>query len=138
MESTLSRKNLWRSVKKFWKDASSYPVYFDNDFMIDRKENQYLIVNIDGIHIAQLSNGFMTVFVFSKKDAEGELLTATRDYVIDRMEPGYFDLYNTEVSPWVKIGGVILSEFEEVDGGNVPTGTKTLMIRCLMQWGAKI
>jgi hypothetical protein len=141
MDATNKETNLKRSIKKFFVEGlTTVPVYFDREIttgLLSNTPNQWVNVMIQAIKPMSVSIASMPVYLFSKLDPEGDALSALRDTVVELLEPGRIDLYDTSVSPWVKIGGLFLI----IDGQSRltynPDQSKMTWIMTTLRWGAK-
>lgn len=138
LDPTSKSVNLIRSAKKFWKDGiTAYPIHFDASFSVEKAPPQWIGVKISDEFIGQISNALMIAYLHSRQDREGVVLTTMKDAVLSLFENGYFNLYNTEVTPWVKIGGVLIDYINITDEeDNLPSETKIKIVSTVIRWSA--
>ena len=136
MDATLKELNLWKSIKKFWIDGLSVPVYFDQIFVTDRVEDRWIGIAVANLRPAHVHEASMRVYIFSKEDVEGNKLVGLRDDVLELLEPGRINLYDVSLDPWEKIGGILVSVDSQTVPSGVPGGGRIKTIQTTLKWGA--
>ena len=141
MDATLKETNIWRSVKKFWIEGlSDTEIFFDNLTVTSSYPavNNWIVVKAEGLTPRQLSFAYMTIFMFSRKDAEGDALVALRDKVMNLLSDGYLDLYDTETGddPWEKIGGILIEDISQSTTIPSPGPSRMRYVQTTLKWGA--
>lgn len=139
MDATLKETNIWRSVKKFWLDElPEIKIFFDNIVVTPTfpDVDNWIVIKVEGLTPEQVSYAFMTIFMFSRKDAEGDDLVALRDEVINALFPGFINLYDTSESPWTKIGGILVQDITQSRTVPSPGSSRMRYIESTLRWGA--
>lgn len=140
MDATLKETNIWKSIKKFWLDGidtTVTPVYFDRIVTTAQKEeNQWICVDTEDVLPAHVSSALMNVYMFSKEDKEGDQLIALRDTILELLYDGRISLYDTSVSPWNKVGGMMLYIINQSGIGRTDNKVKMRYMEILLKWGA--
>lgn len=139
MDNTLKETNIWGSIKKFWIDGlPSKKIYFGRIVTEPGSENekQWLSIQTSDLVPAQVSSAFMTIYMFSKEDAEFDDLVALRDDVLALLAEGQIDLYNVSGEAWEKIGGMLVDINSQ--GNPIPIAGKAHMshLETILKWGA--
>lgn len=138
MDASLKEINLWKSIKRFWKEGldGTSKVYFDKFFDTKRRADRWVGVELSGVRPDQVSQAFMKIYIYSRKDHEGDELVTLRDSVMELIEPSFFTLYDTSLDPWESIGGVQIIEVNQSPIQNMPDGVKMKLIQTLIKWSA--
>jgi len=140
MDATLKEVNIRRSIKKFFIDADlSIPVYFDRIITgteYEQLPKTYINVTLQGLYPASVSEAYMYIYLTSKYDFEGDELAATRDIVIELLEPGKIDLYDTYTVPWTKAGGMCVFLSGQSRIAYNADQSKSVWIPSVLKWGA--
>ena len=142
MDITLKEVNLKQSIKKFFVDGlPSQNLNFDailSPDLVSSDTVQWMSILLEGGNLGTVSEVQMSLFLFTRNDKEGDDLSAFGDDVIGLIyDHGNFDLYNTSVTPWVKIGGVNIHIQNQSNMDSTPDGTKMKYIQTLLKWTAK-
>jgi len=140
MDATLKEVNLKKSIKKFFVDGlPSWELNFDKILtpdLMDTDKRQWMSALLEGGSLGTVSSVQMSLFLFSRKDIEGQDLAAFWDEVMTLLYPGTFDLYNTSIIPWVKIGGVVIDVLSHSNSDETPDGTKMKWVQTELRWTA--
>ena len=137
---TILETNLSKSIKKFFWDniytTESIPVYFDRIYQdVDNAVLRWICVRTRNLEVAQVSSVELMVDLFTKRDAEGDLLTALRDTVFGYLL-GTIELYDVSESAWPQIAAMKI--FHSPDSGVVylPDNGKMKTMISTLKWGA--
>ena len=140
MDATLKEVNIRKSIKKFFVDGlPNIKVFFDrelNTAWFPSGPAQWVTVYLQGLRPGHVSNAYMPVYIFTKQDREGELISELRDTVFELLEPGSIPLYNTSVSPWIKIGGLMLTNMSQSGIIYHEDQSKVVVMHNTLKWGA--
>jgi len=145
MDGTLKETNLLRSIRKFWIDglttgeALELPVFFGSVKVTKSYPDakKWIMVQLEDVLPNQVSTALMTIFMFTREDEFGDVLTGVRDKVIELLYPGYIDLYETGSTPWQKIGGIKTHvAYQSSPMPATASETRIVHIEVILKWGA--
>jgi len=142
-----------RSIKKYFIDnlVTTEELFVSFDMLYDvpldgsgNKRNSWIVFSFENKNLGTVSEQLIRVDLFTRKDAEGDNLSALLDvflsYIYNELSTnGYHSIpyYDTSSSPWSLVGGIvpfvkqILPEYDAKDK------TKIRGIDLLCKWGGK-
>lgn len=142
MDATLKEVNIWNSIKKFFidgLDGTGITPYFDrimtNNSTTDGP-TRWVNIMVENLVPAHVSNANLTAFCFTKEDHEGDELSHVRDEIVGLFYGGSIDLYDTSVTPWTKIGGMIVVMKGQSKTIYNPDKSKLVYVQTLIKWGS--
>jgi hypothetical protein len=154
MLNALSKEtNVTSSLKKFFVDALGAIVTFDISLAAPDIRSQgpsvvkqWYNVNFGPFGRQALAEYDFEVFCLSRQDPEGALLAESADTIIgllidsdktDGMKR--IPLYDTEESPWVQIGSMVVQEIWDAPVlDKIKDETKIKILSVKLRWGAAI
>lgn len=137
MDPTNKETNIRRSIKKFFVDGiTTTPVFFDRSFTMNPQSDEWLNIILEAIRPRDVSIASMLIYLNTANDLEVDKLSLLRDTVVELLEPGRVDLYDTFVTPWVKVGGMQLIIESQSRMRYTPDQSKMCWIRTTLRWGA--
>ena len=152
MDSTLKEINISRSIRKFCIDAlgTTQNLFFDYQYgtPIDSNGNKltnWIIILLEGRRLDTLAEIELDFYIFTTNDREGDtsssILDSIHEIFIDETRPDgntVISLYNTDSSPWEKVGGLVPTQI--IDSPTDPLQDKMKMrsVKVTLRWGAKI
>lgn len=153
LDATASEANVVNSVKKFFTDTlvtiEKLQVSFDKSLEAPLL-NGVAVTDWVSVQFGQfigdkLALQIIQIFCCTRQDNEGYRLTQLRDKVVAYLRDetktdasGRIDLYRTNVSPWVKVGGMLILTDPESGRIEGPDQTKFKVIPIRLRWGMKI
>lgn len=140
MDASLKETNIRRSIKKFFLDGiTDNKIYFDQIIVPGTEDTgkQWLIVSVENLRPAVVSNAMLTVYMFTVEDSEGDDLAALRDKVLELLYPGYIPLYDTQGSPsWELIGAMNLFRTVQSSTSRTPDGANMVYLQHVIKWAS--
>jgi len=145
LDETAKEINYQKSLKKFFidniKTAEGITVIFDRDWTAppDNGSSQWVSVDDGSLIKGSVFKRMPRVFCCTRSDPEGASLAALRDLVLGYLtETSRMPLYNCGVSPWVKVGSMVITFDPESGVLRAPDGSKYIIIPIVLRWGAKL
>ena len=138
MDATNKETNVRRSIKKFFFEGiADVPIYFDRSFTANAPSDQWISVILQALRPRAVSIMSMPIYLNTTNDIEGDKLSMLRDKVVELLEPGRLDLFDTFQTPWVKVNGIQLVIESQSRLRFGPDQSKTCWIMTTLRWGAK-
>jgi len=151
MDASLKLINLRKSLVKFFKDSlitiEGLSVVFDEwipEFIeTDTSNDSWISINFARPNFGRVSMIDVVIFIRTRKDLEGWDNNRLYDKVMNYLVSSDSDrkvvtLYNTEVTPWVVIGGVSFYLRSGDMGEEEMDLTNISIINLQATWGAKL
>jgi len=151
MDASLKLINLRKSLVKFFKDSlitiEGLSVVFDEwipEFVeTDTSNDAWVSINFARPNFGRVSTIDVVIFIRTRKDLEGWDNNRLYDKVMNYLVSSDSDrkvvtLYNTEVTPWVAIGGVSFYLRSGDMGEEEMDLTNISIINLQATWGAKL
>ena len=140
MDASLKRQNISTSIKKFFWDSlysnHGYNVVFDKEF--SPPENQdtdnWINILIENLEPDVVSLVDLSIYIFTRKDTEGNKINEIRDNIMSYLLTGHMDLYDETMT---KFGGAMIYIDYEDGIRHVSDESKMISIVCTLKWGAK-
>jgi len=157
VDATAKEINIKRSLKKFFLEGLMStspilaPVYFDFLFDVPEdihgtKVDKWVVFVLGELQFETLSTLTGYLYLFTRKDREGDEITRLTDTVYELFEDTQANtgsyaipLYDTEVTPWAEIGKLQAAQIIDVHG--VQSGkdkTKFRTLNVTFRWGAAV
>ena len=155
LDESAKLSNIYGSVKKYFVDRlvtiEGISLDFDKTYtdayasLLDLV-NQWVIIALEPDDMETLSSLRLSIYLYSRRDAEGDDLAALRDtvmaYLRDRTQTDGFarvELFNTaDPANWISIGGGVLLVDNESGVYRAKDETKFMYISVTLRWGTKI
>lgn len=138
MDASVKRTNIYKSIKKFFWDSlyseKGYNVVFDKEFSPPQDVDNWINILLENLESDVVSSAGISIYIFTRKDTEGNKVTEIRDDVIDYLRDGFLDLYDENMD---KFGGGRIYIESENGISHVGDETKMISIVCTLRWGAK-
>lgn len=150
MHPTRKQSNFYFSLKKRiidYSESGSVPVYFSSladipfAYLDGNEYNKWIVVEVGDKTGEDVPEQLIHLHLFTRKDAEFDNMMILEDTVMSWFlsSVGHLDgfiLYNTELDPWEKIGGVKVYQERVSDTSEFKTGIKFKTITLLCKWAA--
>lgn len=143
MHSTLKRENVILSLIKFFTDSiTSAPVIYDKWFDVIEQDEWYS-VNLGDIDWGNMSSMPLTIICCKRGTFENYDLANFVDKMMVILIPDgdkklSVDLYDTTVTPWIKMGGFSFILKKQETDDVLSDGTKYVLIDILVKWGTML
>lgn len=152
LDSTLKEANVVTSIKKFFADTFetglAKKLLFDvglstPDVLNDASITEWISVKVGGIDLETLSSVPVLVYLCTRKDAEGFVLSTLRDTVLEQLidsdkTDGRKRIPLYDIGTWTEVGGMVVSVEPDSENMTADDGTKFKIMMLQLRWGAKI
>lgn len=151
LDATAREANLWDSIKKYFIDnMTTYPITFDKSLSAPniqgRTVDRWYSIIMGGAEITDMSEILIDIFVCSRQDNEWHKNAQMKDSMYELLiDPDETDatrripFYQSHpTNPWVKIGGILVSEIVESPRMEGPDGTKYKILHVRLRTASKV
>lgn len=150
LDPTAREANLRDSIKKHFVDALEPNTTVILDKGLATPENvsleKWISINFGQMNWSTLSDGYLQIYVCTRKDNEGFKLAQLRDTVMGHLSDitqtdgmKRIDFYRSYQSqPWQLIGALLVQEVTESPQLDLDDETKYKLLIVRLRWGSKI
>jgi hypothetical protein len=153
LDATAREANVRDSLKKYFVDSlhPQYSVMFDKGLATPDLSgspptiDKWISINFGTMDRSDLSEHVLTIFCCTRKDNEGFKLAQLSDTVMGFLSDtsqtdgmSRITLYQSNVQPWVNIGGIVVQEVVESGQYQADDETKYKILNVRLRWSSKI